>query len=85
MENTGLFTVVGAVVAFLLLAPKFLFGLVVIDERTVGIVIKKFSSKSLKDGALIALNGEAGYQAAHNYSVRGNWPHFSQGRKANSV
>ena len=34
-----------------------------IDERAVGIVIKKFSSRSLVDGALIATNGESGYQA----------------------
>lgn len=50
-------------VTAILLAPKFLFGLVIIDERTVGIVIKKFAAKSLTNGALVAVNGEAGYQA----------------------
>jgi uncharacterized membrane protein YqiK len=44
-------------------APKFILGLVIIGESQVGIVIKKFSSKQLKEGKLIALNGEAGYQA----------------------
>jgi uncharacterized membrane protein YqiK len=40
-------------------------GLVVIGEREVGIVIKKFAfgGKNLPPGRLIALNGEPGYQA----------------------
>jgi uncharacterized membrane protein YqiK len=40
-------------------------GLVVIGEREVGVVVKKvsFAGKSLSAGNLIALNGEAGYQA----------------------
>lgn len=40
-------------------------GLVVIGEREVGIVVKKvsFAGKQLPAGRLIALNGEAGYQA----------------------
>ncbi|MBN8594362.1 MAG: flotillin family protein [Anaerolineae bacterium] len=38
-------------------------GIVIISERQVGIVIKRWSSKSLPSGRLIALNGEAGYQA----------------------
>src|SRR5207248_4631289 len=38
-------------------------GLVVIGERQVGIVVKKFSSRALAPGHLVALNGEAGYQA----------------------
>ncbi|HEY9642325.1 MAG TPA: flotillin family protein [Coleofasciculaceae cyanobacterium] len=40
-------------------------GLVVISEREVGIVVKKvsFSGRQLPPGRLIALNGEAGYQA----------------------
>jgi uncharacterized membrane protein YqiK len=45
--------------------PLFFGGLVVIGDREVGIVSKKFSlgKKSLPAGDLIALNGEAGYQA----------------------
>ncbi|MBL8152880.1 MAG: flotillin family protein [Anaerolineae bacterium] len=38
-------------------------GLVIISERQVGVVIKRFSSKPLPAGRLVALNGEAGYQA----------------------
>jgi uncharacterized membrane protein YqiK len=41
----------------------FLLGTVLIRERQVGIVIKRFSSRSLAPGQLVALNGEAGYQA----------------------
>ncbi len=40
-----------------------LFGLVIISERQVGVVIKRFSAKSLPADRLLALNGEAGYQA----------------------
>lgn len=38
-------------------------GLVIIGEREVGIVAKKFAKNSLPPGRLIALHGEAGYQA----------------------
>ncbi len=40
-------------------------GLVVISEREVGIIVKKvsFAGKQLPPGRLVALNGEAGYQA----------------------
>src|SRR5207253_378623 len=38
-------------------------GAVLIQARQVGIVIKKFSTRSLPAGRLIALDGEAGYQA----------------------
>ena len=38
-------------------------GLVMIGERQVGVVVKKFAGKSLAPGKLVALNGEAGYQA----------------------
>mgnify|MGYP001214902481 CR=1 FL=1 len=47
---------------FLLLTGKSLLGLVVVSEREVGIVIKKFGPR-LPPGRLIALKGEAGYQA----------------------
>jgi uncharacterized membrane protein YqiK len=49
-------------VVLLVLSPK-LSGAVLINEMTVGIVIKKFGSRKLPQGQLIALNGEAGYQA----------------------
>src|SRR5256714_719745 len=44
------------------IAPSLL-GVVFIRERQVGIVIKKFGSHPLPPGHLIAVNGEAGYQA----------------------
>jgi uncharacterized membrane protein YqiK len=44
------------------LAPSLL-GVVFIRERQVGIIIKKFGSHSLPPGRLIAVGGEAGYQA----------------------
>ena len=40
-----------------------LLGLVVIGERQVGIVSKRFSRRSLTAGRLVALHGEAGFQA----------------------
>ncbi|MBO3460383.1 flotillin family protein [Aetokthonos hydrillicola Thurmond2011] len=54
--------IVGGLVIFV---PLFFGGLVVIGEREVGIVVKKFavSGRSLPAGRLIALNGEAGLQA----------------------
>jgi uncharacterized membrane protein YqiK len=45
-----------------MLAPAFL-GAVLIHERQVGIVVKKFGGWSLPPGRLVALAGEAGYQA----------------------
>jgi len=41
----------------------FLFGLVVISEEEVGIIVKKFARHSLPAGRLIALDNEAGLQA----------------------
>jgi uncharacterized membrane protein YqiK len=38
-------------------------GAVLIRERQVGVVVKRFASKSLPPGHLIALDGEAGFQA----------------------
>ena len=45
--------------------PFFLFAMssVLIHERQVGIVVKRFASKSMSPGHLIALDGEAGFQA----------------------
>lgn len=53
---------VGGLVIFV---PLFFGGLVVIGEREVGIVVRKFtlSGHGLPAGSLIALNGEAGLQA----------------------
>ena len=49
--------------ALVVVTGPFLMGLVLIRERQVGIVIKRFSGSSLAPGRLIALDGEAGYQA----------------------
>jgi uncharacterized membrane protein YqiK len=54
------------IIPVIMIGGSFFFGgLVVIGEREVGIVVKKFtmSGKGLPPGRLIALNGEAGLQA----------------------
>ncbi|HSI08194.1 MAG TPA: SPFH domain-containing protein [Rariglobus sp.] len=48
---------------FILLIAPLLMGMVIIREDQVGVVIKKFASRNLPAGEIIALNGEAGYQA----------------------
>ncbi|MEA5503599.1 flotillin family protein [Halotia wernerae UHCC 0503] len=50
---------------FVIFFPLFFGGLVVIGEREVGILVRKFtvSGRGLPAGSLIALNGEAGLQA----------------------
>ncbi len=54
----------GVVIVVGVAAFSTLTGLVIVSEREVGIVAKKFSFKgSLPPGRIIALNGEAGYQA----------------------
>jgi uncharacterized membrane protein YqiK len=59
------FLIAVVVVLFLLLMGTSLLGLVVINARQVGIVVKKFTigGRRLPAGRLVALNGEAGYQA----------------------
>ena len=59
------YAVIGVAVGLLvlLLLAKSLLGIVVIGEMEVGVVVKKFSRRSLAPGRLIALEGEAGYQA----------------------
>jgi uncharacterized membrane protein YqiK len=56
---------IGGVVLLFIFLPQigWIAGLIVIGEREVGIITKKFSSKSLPAGRLIALDGEAGLQA----------------------
>ncbi len=57
--------VLGSVVLILFFLPKvgWVVGLIVVEEREVGIITKKFSAKNLPEGQQIALNGEAGLQA----------------------
>ncbi len=54
--------VLGTVIVLVLVIPWV--SLVLIRERQVGIVVKRFSRRSLAPGRLIAVDGEAGYQAA---------------------
>ena len=58
------FVGVGAVVVFALFFIPLLLGAVLIQERQVGIVVKRFGARELPPGRLIALEGESGYQAA---------------------
>src|SRR3954463_16259341 len=51
------------IMCILLSLGPLVFGTVFIRERQVGIVVKKFGSRSLPPGRLVALAGEAGYQA----------------------
>jgi len=65
MGGIGL-AILGALVIAVpvLLILLFASGLItMISERQVGVVVKKISSKRLPAGRLVALNGEAGYQA----------------------
>jgi uncharacterized membrane protein YqiK len=58
--------IIGGVVLVFVFLPQvgWILGLIVIGEREVGIVVKKFSFRGdLPAGQLVALNGEAGYQA----------------------
>ena len=58
--------VIGGVVVIFIFLPQlgWILGLIVVGEREVGIVVKKFSLRGdLPPGQLVALNGEAGYQA----------------------
>jgi uncharacterized membrane protein YqiK len=56
---------VGAVVLLLVLLSigPLVLGTVFIRERQVGVVVKKFGTRSLPPGRLLALAGESGYQA----------------------
>ena len=58
--------IIGGVVVVFIFLPQlgWILGLIVVGEREVGIVVKKFSLRGdLPPGQLVALNGEAGYQA----------------------
>jgi uncharacterized membrane protein YqiK len=60
-----LLLVAAGLVALLVMVPvvAWLAGFVRIREDQVGIVVKRFAGRSLPAGRLIALEGEAGYQA----------------------
>src|SRR5947207_8308714 len=54
--------IVLALLALLLVGPLVL-GAVLIQERQVGIVVKRFGTRALPPGRFVALGGEAGYHA----------------------
>lgn len=62
-EISPVFTAVGIAILALLIFVPIVLGAVLIQERQVGIVVKRFGGRPLAPGRLIALNGEAGYQA----------------------
>ncbi len=61
-SQMGLVALIVLVLVLLLIGPLVL-GAVLIRERQVGIVVKKFGRRSLPPGRFIALEGEGGYQA----------------------
>ena len=63
MSLAALIGVVSASVLGVLCLLYVIIGPVIVKSDEVAIIEKKFSSKSLSNGAFIALNGEAGYQA----------------------
>jgi len=60
---TPVLVIVGFIVLGLMLFGPLILGAVLIQERQVGIVVKRFGRRGLAPGRLIALGGEAGYQA----------------------
>ncbi len=77
----------GAGLVVFLLMMQLVFGIVIINERQVGVVVKKWGGKSLLPGHLLALNGEAGYQAdtlAPGWHI-GYWPWQYTIRKGRST
>ncbi len=63
METLIIFAIALVGLVLLVMLGSSLLGIVIISERQVGVVVRKFGWKSLPAGRLIALNGEAGYQA----------------------
>src|SRR5436305_5586780 len=57
------FGFLAVVLVFLILFGPLVLGAVLIQQRQVGIVVKRFGRRRLAPGLLIALGGEAGYQA----------------------
>jgi len=62
-ELSPLLTVSLLVVVALSLVGPLVLGAVLIQERQVGIVVKRFGTRALPPGRFVALGGEAGYQA----------------------
>jgi uncharacterized membrane protein YqiK len=58
-----LLAIVISVFVFLLIIVPMSLGAVLISERQIGVVVKRFGPRGLEPGRLMALAGEAGYQA----------------------
>src|SRR2546429_8743130 len=56
-------TAVIVILLLLFFMGPFVLGAVLIQERQVGIVVKRFGARALPPGRFVALAGEAGYQA----------------------
>src|SRR5438309_88683 len=56
-------TAVIVILLLLFFIGPFVLGAVLIQERQVGVVVKRFGTRALPPGRFIALAGEAGYQA----------------------
>ncbi|MBI4893272.1 MAG: flotillin family protein [Acidobacteria bacterium] len=63
MEVYSVYIIAALILVSAVVLSKFLFGWVLIREDQVGHVVKKLSSTQLPQGRIVALNGEAGYQA----------------------
>ena len=68
----SIYITLGVVVAIIFLAATYklilrVFGVLIIPQDSIGVVNKRFvifgSNRTLPDGAIVAMNGEAGYQA----------------------
>ena len=57
------FGFLAVVLVFLLFFGPLVLGAVLIQERQVGIVVKRFATRALPPGRFVAMGGEAGYQA----------------------
>jgi uncharacterized membrane protein YqiK len=63
METYFVYVMAALILVSALILSKFILGWVLIREDQVGHVVKKLSSKQMPQGRIVALNGEAGYQA----------------------
>jgi len=63
MEGYLVYVLAALIVVSVVVLSKFLLGWVLIREDQVGHVVKKISATQMPQGRIIALNGEAGYQA----------------------
>ena len=63
MPDFLFYSLIALAVVCAIILSKFLFGWVLIREDQVGHVVRKISGRQLPPGRVVALNGEAGYQA----------------------